>query len=390
MIENILLILLIVLLGAKLLGAFFQRIGMDSSIGELLTGIILGVSVLNLVEAKSIEDFALIGSVLILFVAGLKQQDIEQIYKDKKSLLMGLIMLIGTALFMTLFFFYVPRFFNVNLSIIQAIVMAIAFSVIDIGVPAKVLISKNLIDTPLGKMILRSSIVNIILGLFLFTFITVLISANFYDFLIKLLGMIAFFGFSVLLVYVLSIFSKYVGRSYVEEAEFSLALILILALAYFTEVIGFSSVLGAFIAGTIIAKMPFAETTSFTHKIKSLAFGLFVPLFFVWFGLEINLLSILQNLLLIILVFLAYVTLRFVIAYIFMKINKLPTPGLASSSLLSVDVESLVIIIVALNLGIFTDNIALTLFAPSVLFSTLLTIILVPLFSRLELKVQNR
>ena len=68
----------------------------------------------------------------------------------------------------------------------------------------------------------------------------------------------------------------------------------------------------------------------------------------------------------------------------YLKKNKLKMPLLISSSMLSVDVESLVILMIALQLGIFITNIPLTLFAPSVLFSTLLIVILVSVFSKME------
>lgn len=386
MIENILLILFLLLFTAKVMGAIFQRMGLDSSIGELLTGIIFGTSFLQLVEAHAIEDFAIIGSVLILFVAGMKQKDIDKIYQDHKALFLGISLLISTTILMTLFFYYVPPYFDVTFTFVQSLILGIAFAIIDIGVPAKVLISKNLIDTPLGKMTLRSSIVNIITGLFLFTFLTVFISASVTDLLYKLGGVVLFVIATFVLVYILSKSAKYLVRSYIEEAELSLALLAVLALAYFTETIGFSSILGAFVAGVIIARLPFGETSSFVHKIKSISFGLFVPLFFVWFGLEINIANIIEYFWLAMLIFLVYIAIRFVFAFIFMKKNKFATPGLASSSLLSVDIESLIVLIVAIRLGFFATDLPLTLFAPSVLFSTLLIVLLVAAFSKWELK----
>jgi Kef-type K+ transport system membrane component KefB len=175
-------------------------------------------------------------------------------------------------------------------------------------------------------------------------------------------------------------------RLHIEEAEFSLAIILILALAYLTDVIGFSSVLGAFIAGVLISRTPFAEMRSFSDRVKALSFGLFIPIFFVWFGLEINLAQILKYAALAGLIFLAYILIRFIITYAFMRKYRVKTPLLIGASVLSVDVESLVIILIALQLGIFATDLPLTLFAPSVLLSTLFIVLLVTIFSKIELK----
>lgn len=384
MIQNILLILLVLILSAKIIGSIFEKIGLDSTIGELLTGIVLGSSMLNIVEAKSIEAFAIIGSVLILFIAGMKQQDIEEIYKDKPAIKIGLTLLIVTATIMGLFFYFIPRYFGIDFNLFQAIILGLAFAIVDVGVPAKVLISKGLINLPVGKIAVRSSIINIITGLFLFTIVTLLVSPNLKDIAIKTIGILLFLVLTVVLVYSLSKISKFVMRLHIEEAEFSLALVLVLALAYITEVIGFSSVLGAFIAGVLVARMPFAETRSFSDKIKSISFGLFVPLFFVWFGLEINLVEIWKYVILAALIFFVYTSTRFVITYTYMKKYNLKMPYLLSSLMLSLDVESLVILMVALQLGIFVTNIPLTLLAPSVFFSTVLIVLLVALFSKME------
>ena len=384
MIENILLILLLLLLSAKIVGSIFEKFGLDSAVGEILTGIIFGSSVLNLISPESIKSFAIIGSVLILFIAGIKQQNIKEIYKDKLAISLGIFLLVITGVIMTLFFYFIPQYFGIKFTLIQSLVLGLAFSIVDVGLPAKILISKDLINTHIGRITVRSAITNILVGLFLFTLITTTINLNLSDILIKIFGIVSFFVSAIILIYSLSRISKFITRIPIEEAEFSLAFVLILALAYFTEVIGFSSILGAFIAGVLIAKMPFSETTSFSYKIKSLSFGLFIPLFFVWFGLEINLAEIWKHITLALLIFFTYIAIRFTITYMYLKKNKLKMPLLISSSMLSVDVESLVILMIALQLGIFITNIPLTLFAPSVLFSTLLIVILVSVFSKME------
>lgn len=386
MIENILLALTVLILSAKLIGCLFERFGLDSSLGELLTGIIFGPSVLNLMHGKVIEPFAILGSVLILFLAGLKQRDIESLFHHKPAIKMGISLLVLTGVLMSAFFYYISPLFGVQLSIVQSLVLGLAFAIIDIGVPAKVLISKGLIGSPVGKITIHAAIINIIIGLFLFTLVTIFVKRDLFDAVFKFSGVFFFILITAFLVYGLAKLAKYAVRIHVEEAEFSLAITLVLALAYFTDAIGFSSVLGAFIAGVIIARMPFAETRSFLAKIESLSFGLFVPLFFVWFGLEIVLSEIFKHLALALLIFFTYIAIRFVIAFYYMKKYKLSMPALVSSSMLSVDVESLVILIVAMQLGIFSTDIALTLFAPSVFLSTLIIVVLVAVFSKLEQK----
>ncbi len=389
MIDNILLILLIVLLTAKVLGALFEKFGLDSSVGELLTGIILGPSLLNIVHAESIEYFAIIGSVFILFIVGTKQEDISEIYKDKKAVFLGVTLLFLTTIIMTVFFYFIPPFFGVEFNLIQSIVLGIAFGIIDIGVPAKILISKGLISTDVGKLIVRSAIIVIILGLLLFTIVSTMINMVLSEILLKLGGIILFTCLTLGIYYLFSKMPNLVLKLHIHEAEFSIAFILVLALAYMTEFLGFSNILGAFIAGVVIAKTPFSESKSFTDKIHAISMGLFVPLFFVWFGLEINFSEMIKYLVLSLIIFILYATIRFLITYIYLKKHHLNSPLISSSSMLSVDVESLVVLMIATTMGIFNDKVPLLLFAPSVLLSTLVIVLLVAYFSKKELKEEK-
>src|ERR1700682_6098584 len=67
--------LLVVMLGAaKLLGALAQRIGQPAVLGELLAGVILGASVLGLVDPRNetVHLLAELGVVILLFEIGLE------------------------------------------------------------------------------------------------------------------------------------------------------------------------------------------------------------------------------------------------------------------------------------------------------------------------------
>ncbi len=291
---------------------------------------------------------------------------------------------------MSTFFYYIPRYFGIELSLLQAVVMGLAFAIVDIGVPAKVLLSKGILNMSAGRITLRSAIVNIIVGLLAFTVLSIFVDSNMSNIMIKGLGIVVFLVITVGLFYFFSKIAKFVIRFHIEEAEFTLAFLIVLGLAYLTEIIGFSSVLGAFIAGVLVAKLPFAETRSFSDKIKSISFGLFVPLFFIWFGLEINLAEIWEYLTLAVLIFVVYAGVRFIITYLYMKKYKFKMPGLISSSMLSVDIESLVILMIAIQIGIFTTSIPLTLFAPSVFFSTFFIVVLVAFFSKFEAKKHKK
>ena len=66
-ISNVLLSLFTLLIVSVILGEIFERIKLDAVVGYLIAGLLLGPSVLNWISPHAIEDFAIIGAILILF-----------------------------------------------------------------------------------------------------------------------------------------------------------------------------------------------------------------------------------------------------------------------------------------------------------------------------------
>ena len=77
--------LLILLVGAKILGEMFERIGQPSMIGEIIAGIILGPSIFNLIHrTEDIKVISELGVFLLVIMAGLEIR-IEDILKSLKG-----------------------------------------------------------------------------------------------------------------------------------------------------------------------------------------------------------------------------------------------------------------------------------------------------------------
>jgi Kef-type K+ transport system membrane component KefB len=72
----------------------------------------------------------------------------------------------------------------------------------------------------------------------------------------------------------------------VSEPLLSGALILCLLFAYYADLLGVAGIIGAFIAGAAIAQTQYSKTIE--HKIEPVAYGVFVPIFFVSIGLNVS------------------------------------------------------------------------------------------------------
>src|SRR5918998_6540981 len=72
-VADILVALFVVLLAAKLGDELFKRIGQPALVGEIFAGVVIGPSVLALVEPdETLEVFAELGVVFLLFWVGLE------------------------------------------------------------------------------------------------------------------------------------------------------------------------------------------------------------------------------------------------------------------------------------------------------------------------------
>src|SRR5713226_7558350 len=70
---KILLALVVVLAAAKIMAELFERLGQPAVVGEILAGVLIGPSLLNLVQpGDATEALAEIGVVFLLFTVGLE------------------------------------------------------------------------------------------------------------------------------------------------------------------------------------------------------------------------------------------------------------------------------------------------------------------------------
>ena len=73
--------LILILLTTVLLGQLFARFNMPAVIGQLLSGILLGPAILNLVKPNEIVSlFSEFGVILLMFLAGL-ESDLDLLKK---------------------------------------------------------------------------------------------------------------------------------------------------------------------------------------------------------------------------------------------------------------------------------------------------------------------
>ena len=292
--------LLIVLLSAKLFAEVFAYLKLPSVLGEVISGIIIGPSVLGLITPDAtFHLLAEIGILLLLFEVGL-ETDVGQIVKvGGQSILVAITGVAAPALagfYISHQIFHMP--FVVSMFIGGTLVAT------SIGITVRVLVDLKKHQTKTAKIVLGAAVLDDIIG--------VVILAVLYDFAVKgevniissakVLGFIMVF---LLLAPVITklfvpLISKLSSNSRTKGMVPTIIISLILGLAVISHKVGAPEILGSFAAGIALARrffLPLGATIDhYSHGLAEKIeenmkpiIDLFVPVFFVIVGVSINL-----------------------------------------------------------------------------------------------------
>lgn len=364
--------LALMVVAAKLFSDLFERFRMPELVGSILAGVLLG-PVFGIVDIENIRPFGEIGIVLLLFIAGFEEIRMEEILKHKVTC--ALIGVIG-SLFSFAGIYLLMTYFGY--SMLTALFVGAALMATSISISIASLIKTGKINSKVGRITLGSAIIDDIIGL-----VGLSIVANIaltghlpglYEVGVILFEMALFFLIFVLCCYVfpkLIVWSRFM---IVEEARFSMTLVLVLLLAFLAQTFGLSSVLGAFLAGVILSRVPELETRRFLEKVNVTSEGIFIPLFFAMIGMQIALSASIFNWFTLAL-FVVVLASKFIPNYlvsIFSRMKHREALGLGISMMPRGEV-TLIIMLLGKSLGIIPEEIFV-----SVVFVILVTTFLVP------------
>ncbi|MCX6664586.1 MAG: cation:proton antiporter [Euryarchaeota archaeon] len=292
----------IALIAAKLLGTLFEKMKQPGVIGEIIAGIILGPSIIGSLSGSSIDLFgtslytfqldltsnefkeiAFIGTIFLLFIVGM-ETDTQDLKKSRKS---GLITCTLGVIVPFLFGFLVG--FGFNLGITASLAIGAIFTATSIGVTLRILTKLDLLSNRVGLTILTADILDDVFGIF----ILALIIGEGNPFVL-LLKVILFF---VLTLGAGSFIIRYAKKETTKRRTpmviLTAGLVLCFLFAAFAENMGLAAIIGAFIAGMIIRKIPQAHTMS--EYTNTIGYAFFIPLFFVWIGASFNVSYLIGN-----------------------------------------------------------------------------------------------
>lgn len=290
---QLILLLSIILISAKLAGYLSSLAGQPAVLGELIVGLILGPSLVDILHfpifsdhllAETIEHLAEIGVLLLMFFAGLELHLSELARNIKVSAyagLLGVAIPIALGYGVGLGFDFEPQ---------QAIFLGLTLGATSVSISAQTLMELRALRSRVGLGLLGAAVFDdVMVILFLSGFIALNTGGgNVASIGLIFVRMIVFLLLSVAFgLWVLPRLARRLSLLPISQGVLTFALVIMLLYGVAAEVIGnMAAITGTFLAGLMFARSP--EKERIERGISALSYGLFVPIFFVNIGLSVD------------------------------------------------------------------------------------------------------
>ncbi|MBP1701772.1 MAG: putative sodium/hydrogen antiporter [Chloroflexi bacterium] len=291
--------LAIIIAAAKIGGYLSLRLGQPSVLGELLVGILLGPTLLDLLNRpyftdthlpEVIHELAEIGVLLLMFLAGLELHLEDLARSGKISALAGTLgvvfpLALGAGL---------GLIFGENLT--SSLFLGLILAATSVSISAQTLMELNRLRTRVGVSLLGAAVfddVLVVLSLSIFTAVAVSGSdVGWLSVIMIAVRMLFFLAVSALLgFWLLPRWSYKVDDLPVSQGLIAFTLVMVFLYGWSAEVLGgMAAITGAFLAGLVLTRSPVKDRIQ--YGVSIVAFGVFVPIFFVDIGLTADLKSL--------------------------------------------------------------------------------------------------
>jgi Kef-type K+ transport system membrane component KefB len=278
-----------ILLLTRVFGIIAQKLGQPAVLGELVAGILLGKSFLNLVDPTNpvISFMAELGVVILLLAIGL-ETDLRKLIKvGPSSLAVGAT---GVILPFVLGYFVARA---LNLSMVTSVVCGAALTATSVGISARVLSDLGWLRRPEGQIVLGAAVIDDVIGLVILSIVSSLIAGAAITAGSIAVKVAVAVGFLVLVVGVGSrvippLFS-YIDRGKMHDSAGAVAITFALLVAWAASLSGAAVIIGAFAAGLVLHET--VQRDRIEHVTTSLG-HFFVPIFFAVVGAAVDITSL--------------------------------------------------------------------------------------------------
>jgi Kef-type K+ transport system membrane component KefB len=299
---QVILLLALVVASAKIAGALANRIHQPSVFGEILIGLLLGPTLVNVLAwpvfaspadaagvplIDLVRDLANVGVLLLMFVAGLETDLVMMRHVGKVafwSALGGVVlpMICGTA---TAVAFGLPLYW-------EGLFVGAILTATSVSISAQTLLEIGALRTREGSTILGAAVIDDVMSIILLSLVIALAKTSSDGMNWTVLGVVTlrvaiYFAAAMAARRLVAQALRWAATLGVSQAVLSAAVVIMFAYAWAAEYVGaIASITGAYLAGVLIAQTEFKKQID--AGIHPLTYSMFVPLFFISIGLQAN------------------------------------------------------------------------------------------------------
>ena len=277
-------------------------------VGEIIVGIIIGRSGFNLVRDEAALQFlSEFGFAFLMFLSGLEVDvDLLSAPKDKDApkppwfknpIILGVVILMITLVLS----FGVSLLFTQTSLVKQPYLMALVLSTTSLGLVVPILKEQGLTTKPFGQTLLMTALIADFVTMFLITIIAGLLSVGMTLNLFLSLVLIGVFLGAMRLGRMLKgnrnlqKFLKQKTFTGANQVAVRGSIVMMLAFVALSETLGTEVILGAFLAGVLLALFLDRGEGELKEKLEGFGFGFVIPIFFIMVGVRFDLRALVGN-----------------------------------------------------------------------------------------------
>ncbi len=289
---GILLDLAIIIVFAKVFGILARFLKAPQVVGQIIAGLIIGPSILGLVDQSTfILEMAEIGVLILMFSAGLETNLRDLMKTGFKALLIACAgvffpLVGGTLLYMG---FYGTSPLG-STEFYKAVFIGVIMTATSVSITVQTLRDMGKLKGTVGTTILSAAIIDDVIGIIVLTFVIGMTNGSTKPSTV-IVNTVLFFILAIGVGIVIYYFFKIYDSKHPHTRRIPiLGLALCFIMAYIAEVkFGIADITGAYVAGIILCSLKDSEYIAEKMDINS--YMLFGPVFFASIGLKTNISS---------------------------------------------------------------------------------------------------
>lgn len=291
----------VIIVASRLAGALSRLVGQPRVLGELVVGVILGPTLLNMLNWSllhgadlqgTVDELAELGVLLLMFIVGLEVNMGELAKVGRVGVFAGVLgALVPVAL-------TIPAVLIFNYTWEPALFAGVVLAATSVSISAQVLLELGVLQTKEGNALLATALIDDVLAILLVS-ITVAITVPQGEaeagVLIGIVVRMAAYlvGAGLVAWFVLPKVMDWIADQPSLEQAYGVtafALVAVFLLAWSAEELGgIAAITGAFLAGVGLSRTRERIKHDIEEAVSFIAYGFLVPIFFVGVGLKIDL-----------------------------------------------------------------------------------------------------